>query len=131
MDQPGKVVNPARGHLPSWKTPCDGLGVLLECSMNVLRAQSPKVSTQSRLRFPISCRRRQLATHMHSPHLSCVRMGCLKRFRASKGISPARCGYCLHPWYTVPWAKGCCPERETSPIAPPALSYGLLLGPCG
>ena len=118
-------------HLPSWKAPCDGLRVFLERSMNVLRAQSPNVSTQSRLRFAISCRWRQLATHMHSQPLSCVLMSSLKRFRAGKGISPVRCGCCLHPWYTIPWAKGCCPERKTSPIVPPALSYGLLLGPCG
>ena len=118
-------------HLPSWKAPCDGLGVLLERSMNVPRAQSPKVSTQPRLRVAISCRWRQLATHMHSLLLSCVLMSFFERFRAGKGISPVRCGCCSHPWYTVPWTKGCCPEREPSPIVSPALSYGLLLGSCG
>ena len=49
-------------HLPSWKAPCDGVGVLLEHSINVLRAQVPKVFTQPRLRFAIFCRWRQLAT---------------------------------------------------------------------
>ena len=118
-------------HLPSWKVPCDGLGVLLERSMNVQRAQSPNVSTQARSRFAISCRWRQLATHMHSPHVSCVLMSSLKRFRAGKVIPPVRCGCCLHPWYTISWAKWFCPERETSPILPPASSCGQLLGPCG
>ena len=73
--------------------------------MNVLRAQSLKVSTQPRLRFAIPCRWRQLATHVHSSHMSCGLMGSLKRFRAGKVISPVRCGCCSHPWYTVPRGK--------------------------
>ena len=116
-------------HLPSWKAPCDRLRVVLERSISVLRAQSPVVSTQPRLQFAIPCRWRQLATHMHSPHLSCVLMGSLKKFHAGKVISPVRCGCCLHPWYMVPWAKACLPQRETSTILPPALSYDKLLSP--
>ena len=82
-------------HLPSWKTPCDDVGVLLERSMNVLRAQSTIVSTQPHLRFATFCKWRQLATHMHSLPLSCVLMSSLKRFRTGKGISPVRCGCCF------------------------------------
>ena len=114
-------------HLPSWKAPCAGLGVLLERSMNLLRAQLPKGYIQPRLRFTIPCIWRQLATHMHSPPLSCALMSSLKRFHVGKMTSPVRCGCCLYPWYTIPWEKWCCPERETSPIVPPALSYGQLL----
>ena len=105
----------------SWKAPCDRLGVFLERSMNVLRAESPIVYTQPRLRFAIRCRWRELVTHIHSPHLSCVLMGPLRRYRAGKVVSPVRCGCYLHPWYTVPWLEGFCPKWKTSPIVPPAL----------